>query len=331
MSSLKRKYLNVVATVMLLTNASLVFGQGAVAISSSQRKLEIAPKEYRWRRDYSFSSNNGKPVIVGGRHWDQWHDQYQVKTNFDDFKNKESNSYWIEYIPQNGPSIWIAGGVAYLISSSCEKMDPPAPLPKDSPGIIQGFEIPYDIDGKAYRIWNNDRSRILQEESFREEDWSNLDVRIEPTGDDSLIVHVSHPKAVSIGIQFSLDGETWSDMRRIFNHYPSVDNNRGYKHPADLHLPAWVLKENPHPWIEVDISIGLTIITRRFKYRDGGEPLKGDFAPRTGHEPVWVSAKRANEEQTAELQAKAAAIAQGKAWTAKSVVKQQKLEWSDGL
>ena len=128
----------------------------------------------------------------------------------------------------------------------------------------------------AYRVWDLLKQRVLAEESFPDEDLSKLDVRLEPDGDDSMVVHVGRNDVKLVGIAFSVDGVRWGDVREVGNHEVPFDQGKE-KTAMCLHLPAWVLHATPNPWIEVDIPVGLTIAHRRFRYRADDRPVPGDF------------------------------------------------------
>jgi hypothetical protein len=304
------------------------YGQSNGASGIPQMQRIAGTREFQWGRLYRFDWDPVHKFKLGsgGRVWG---------LKKEEIKPGPDNSYWVEYIPKTGPSIWIPGGPSYVIGGSDGDESSQTRNPGSGIGPFLGFEIPSDIDGKGYRVWSPDRTQVIREESFPEEDFKNVEVRLEPWGDDSMVVHVNHPKVLSMAIQFSLDGESWSDARKIGNHYRHVDLNRGEgKHPADLHLPVWILRENPHPLVEVDIQIGLTIITRRFKYGESQDPLKGVFPVRTGPEPEWVRVERDRQSKVQKYQEKHEAERQGMVWAPKPIEAKaatKVLRWSADL
>lgn len=177
---------------------------------------------------------------------------------------------WVEYIPERGPIIWAPSGLSVLNDSELK-----------SEGISGfSFSIVGDIDGRGYRLWDKDRKIILGQEFFPEVP-TNLKIQIESAQEDALVVHVAHSGVLRpIQVQWSVDGKHWSLDRQTVNHrMPRFGGRRGDPDPndlrsSDLRIPAYILAENPHPFVEVDLMVGLTRFTRRFVYGKSPYPIE---------------------------------------------------------
>jgi hypothetical protein len=102
--------------------------------------------------------------------------------------------------------------------------------------VLEDYIVP-DIDGRGYRVRDLLKQRVLAEESFPDEDLPKLDVRLEPDGDDSMVVHVGRDDVKLVRIAFSVDGVRWGDVREVGNHEVPFDQGKD-KTAMCLHLPA---------------------------------------------------------------------------------------------
>lgn len=223
------------------------------------------PEKPEWIRSYwaqfkYLPSGGSGPVLERiGAHWD-----YPSK------KRTYSNpGIWVEFLPKAGPSIWA-----------------PSALMEEIPSFV--FAIAGDIDGKGYRVWNADRTALMGEEHF-EDLPKDLGITLEACQEDAMVVHVNHPHVIAITVRWSADGKEWTLGRTAGNHSrPQFQGSKYDPDPkdqrrSDLRIHSFILAENPHPWVEVEVFIGMTRITKRFIYGKDMHPTKESYEPRPLH------------------------------------------------
>jgi len=144
------------------------------------------------------------------------------------------------------------------------------------------FQLPDDVDGLGYRIWSRDRTQLVGEQYFlNDQPFQDLMVKVDEGKDSHIVLHVDHINSScrTVLVQYSLDAQTWSDARVV--QLNPINSNTNIVGPR---FPINTLKQTPNPWIEIDVLVNLTHLRRRVRFGTNQVP---DFNPpkRTGHGP----------------------------------------------
>lgn len=307
-----------------------VFGQAralqAQVILSPETK-QHQQDERGWQRVYgvSFAPTHSTKIKLSIR---RWADLAEIKK-----EPNQSDYGWVEYFPKYGKPIWcvLEGGYGIIGGTTDSPMNKEyldqVQIDPDSFSRDAYFTIPIDADGKGYRLWNRERTRMVGEQFFPDEDLSKLMVSLEPSSDNSFVIHAVYPGGLAdqFCVQYSLNGKLWSTYLLVRNHELPITWDRR----LSPHFPVEILNHNPHPWVEVDVFINLVHIRRRFRYGLNEPPIINP-PPRAPHEPTNREAvERGRKWTESQGREKAKAAAHGKEWLPKPFPWASELTWDN--
>lgn len=260
--------------VTLFLGISSLFAQQVETVQTKPSESR-SPAIPGWWRFYEGNlTRNGPKLIGGGTGW------AKPSQRWADYQN-----IWVEYVPVSGASLWVPSRVSYG-GSTTEDPSPRVtgvvePGSSDFVGPFR-FVIEADIDGKGYRVWSKDRTRLLGEEFFGDIP-DPLPIRLEIYRGDAFIIHAdpTNPPIWGINARWSADGEHWSYTRGSVQG-GLAGSGEGYEW-WDRRIDSEVMEKNTNPIIEADIGIGLRRIIRRFEFGKSPFPISGSFSAR---EPV---------------------------------------------
>ena len=103
-------------------------------------------------------------------------------------------------------------------------------------------------------------------------------MRLEPLKNGHMVVHVNHANILSIQVQWSVDGENWSSPVEFKNHLKHDDPDHISPY-GGYNIPPYVLAQNSSPYVDVDVFVDMTRLTRRFVLGKT-QPITEDVRPR---------------------------------------------------